>query len=214
MPAGRTRGQHAGLTREAVLHAAVGLVDEHGLAALSMRRLGAELGVEAMALYHHVGNKDELLDGLVELLFAESVPAAPEHEPWQGALRRHARAMLDTLLAHPNLVPLVLSRPATTPGVLAVLERTVSVARSSGMAADRALELVYALIGFVVGHVAMGGDGQDSATRLQVLAGLDLTDHPVLAEAVHAAGGSSHHSTFDGTLEAILAGYDPGTDAG
>lgn len=213
-PTGRARGQHAGLTRSAILAAAVELVDEQGLAALSMRRLGSELGVEAMALYHHVGSKDALLDGLVEQLFLTSLPEPIEGEPWREALHRHARGILDTLLAHPNLVPVVLSRPAVTPGALSTLERAVAVARTSGMPSGRALDLVYALIGFVVGHVAMGGDaGETSTARLRLLAGLDLSGLPGLSDAVHSAGGTVRRtSTFDTTLDAILAGFDTSTE--
>ncbi len=190
------------------------LVDEQGLAALSMRRLGAELGVEAMALYHHVGSKDALLDGLVEQLFLASLPEPTEGEPWREAVRRHARGILDTLLAHPNLVPVVLSRPAVTPGALSALERSVAVARTSGMPAHRALDLVYAVIGFVVGHVAMGGDADEGSTaRLRLLASLDLDEFPELADAVRSAEGTGPRtSTFDATLDAILTGFDTGTD--
>lgn len=203
--AGRGRGHHAGLTREAVLRTAVELVDEQGLAALSMRRLGAELGVKAMALYHHVGSKQELLDGLVELLFAEVVPTVRDDEPWQASMRRFAHTMLDVLLAHPNLVPVVLSRPATTPEVLRILEESLGALRQAGFRPDRSLDLIYALIGFVVGHVATGGDaGDGTAERLRLLAALDLTNYPLLAEA--ARGGAQ--STFDITLEAILGWFE------
>ncbi|HEY6737567.1 MAG TPA: TetR family transcriptional regulator, partial [Actinopolymorphaceae bacterium] len=76
------QGQRVGLTRERVLDAALALVDREGLAALSMRRLGAELGVEAMTLYHHVANKAALLDGLVERIFTFAEPPLREDTPW------------------------------------------------------------------------------------------------------------------------------------
>jgi len=206
-----------------VLAAAVRLVDEQGLAVLSMRRLGAELGVEAMALYHHVGGKEELLDGLVEHLFAQTVPAptvpgdqgptipAPgDPGDWRAVMRRFAHDILTTLLEHPNLVPVVLSRPATTPPVHALLERSLVPLRDAGFPPGRSLDLVYALIGFVVGHVATGGDAGDSAAaRRRVLAGQDLSDFPLLAQAVEDAPEPRAATPFDATLEALLSWFDP-----
>lgn len=214
--AARPRGQHAGLTREAVLAAAVDLVDEHGLAALSMRRLGADLGVEAMALYHHVGSKDELLDGLVEHLFAEVVPAiidasgrADGDPAWRAALRVAAHAMLETLLAHPNLVPVVLSRPAATSQVHGLLEQLLGVLHAAGLPPGRSLDLVYAVIGFVVAHVATGGDAGDSIpARRALLTSQDLSAFPLLAQAAREQA-SPGQSPFEVTLEALLAWFDP-----
>lgn len=220
MSRARSRGQHAGLTREAVLAAAVRLVDEEGLAALSMRRLGAELGVEAMALYHHVGSKEELLDGLVEHLFAQVVPADPapgagDPRQWRTVMRQFTHGILRTLLDHPRLVPVVLSRQAATPPVHGLLERTLVPLQDAGFPPGRSLDLVYALIGFVVGHVATGGgEGDGSAARREVLAAQDLSDFPLLAEAVAQAPRPGAPAPFDTTLEALLAWFDPATDDG
>lgn len=218
MTAPRSRGQHAGLTRAAVLGAAVALVDEHGLSALSMRRLGAELGVEAMALYHHVGSKDELLDGLVEHLFGEVVPVLVERgsdrrghaaEGWQEGLRASAHTMLRTLIAHPNLVPVVLSRPATTPQVHGLLEQMLGTLRDAGLSPGRSLDLVYAVISLVLAHVATGGDaGESTSARRQVLAAQDLGDFPLLAQAARE-DSASETAPFDVTLEALIAWFDP-----
>lgn len=207
----RGRGRHAGLTREHVLEQATALVDAHGLPALSMRRLGTELGVEAMALYHHVGNKEQLLDGLVEQLFLEAAP--PELEgSWQEGMQQFARGAYDALIAHPHLVSLVLSRPATTPRVLRRLDNTVAALRDSGLPAPVALDLVYTIIGFVVGYVATGGSADEGdATRIERLAALDLTKHPALAEAVHDTSVTGRPSTFEVTLTAILTGFETST---
>ncbi|MFC5823607.1 TetR/AcrR family transcriptional regulator [Nonomuraea insulae] len=105
-----------------MLHAAIRLADRDGLAALSMRRLGTELGVEAMALYHHFPSKDTLLDGMVEELATVEPVARFDGTDWREGLRGYTRARLETLAAHPNLVPLVLSRPATTAGNLHMME--------------------------------------------------------------------------------------------
>ncbi|MEV4257940.1 TetR family transcriptional regulator, partial [Spirillospora sp. NPDC049652] len=98
----RTRGQSAGLTRQAVLEAALALADREGLKALSMRRIGQELGVEAMSLYQHVAGKDALLDGLVEQLFTQVALPPAGAADWRGWLRGYADALLGALLAHPR----------------------------------------------------------------------------------------------------------------
>src|SRR5215469_18437460 len=78
------------LTRQRVLRAALDFVDANGMAALSMHKLGAELGVQGMSLYSHVANKDALLDGIVEAMAAEAGPPPAEGTDWRGALRRLA----------------------------------------------------------------------------------------------------------------------------
>src|SRR3954453_10140535 len=103
-PTGRAR-----LSRERVLRAAVALADSGGLEALTMRRLGEDLGVEAMSLYKHVANKDDLLDGMVDLVFAEIELPAPGAE-WRTAMRERAVSARAALLAHPWATPLMQSR--------------------------------------------------------------------------------------------------------
>src|SRR5687767_14332680 len=91
--------RRAPLTKQRVLRAAVALADEHGLDALSMRRLGRELGVEAMSLYNHVANKDEILDGIVELI-AEEVELPQPGSAWQPAMRQLAVSFRQLFLRH------------------------------------------------------------------------------------------------------------------
>src|SRR5580658_7401701 len=105
--ASRGQGERAGLSRGLVLDAAVALVDRDGLDGLSMRKLGAALGVEAMTLYHYLPDKAALLDGLVEWVLERSAVApAAESIPWDETLRRYAQALRSTLLAHPGVLPL------------------------------------------------------------------------------------------------------------
>ena len=89
MGRGRIQGQHAGLAVPDIVRTAIAVADEEGLSALSMRRLGAELGVEAMALYHHIPSKDALLDLMVEeLAVATPIPELDETN-WQDGLRTY-----------------------------------------------------------------------------------------------------------------------------
>jgi AcrR family transcriptional regulator len=116
------RADRTGLSREQVLDAALDLVDRDGVAALSMRRLGAELGVEAMTLYHYLPNKDALLDGIVERVMAQADTTLTSG-PWDRALTDYARSLRATLLRHPGAALIVATRPAVTPETLRAAER-------------------------------------------------------------------------------------------
>ena len=207
----RGRGHSAGLNRENVLDAALAFVDAHGLSALSMRKLGAELGVEAMALYNHVPNKQALLDGLVErLLHAASEPLFTGHS-WQEALRGFAESWRAALVAHPHLLPVVLTRPAVTAGNLALMESVLVRLQRAGFSPGRALAIMYAVAGFVVGHVATDASGPHDGDRTGALADADLTDHPGLAEAIRASR-LENVDHFEFALTALLRGFEHDED--
>lgn len=199
MTARRTRGHSVGLTRAAVLRAALALADREGLKALSMRRLGAELDVEAMTIYHHVPNKDALLDGLVEQLVATIAPPVFE-TPWRDGIRRYALDLRAALLAHPNLVPLIASRPAITAQNLQVMETALEGLRSAGLAPADALDVIYAVTGFVVGQLVTAAEGDP----VDQLAPLDLSGFPLLAEA--AKGPRDAEARFVFALDALVSG--------
>jgi AcrR family transcriptional regulator len=110
------------LTRERICREALALVDEEGLEALSMRRLGARLGVEAMSLYNHVRNKADLLDLLHAAVLGGLEPKVTG-DGWRPLLAGMARALHAALLAHPHVLPLFTTRPVTAPEALATLER-------------------------------------------------------------------------------------------
>lgn len=214
----RPQGRHAGLTRAALLDTAMQLVDRDGLAGLSMRRLAAELGVQAMTLYHHVGTKEELLDGLVERLLDGVVPDLPDPsagsgEPagsWQDTLRAVAHGFRAQLLAHPRLVPVVATRPGITPATLRSVERALEAMRPAELGPGRALEMVYAVIGLVIGQVSMEVVGVDDTTTERVgrLDAADLDGLPLLQQAVAEAPGREPRSLFDVSLEALVRGLE------
>src|SRR5258706_5684902 len=102
------------LSRERVLEAALQIVDREGLEAISMRRLGDALGVEAMSLYNHVPNKAAVLDGVFERVLAELPVLKPGRKSWRAVLKAQALALRDVLAAHPNALPLFATRPAVT----------------------------------------------------------------------------------------------------
>ncbi|MEU6409686.1 TetR/AcrR family transcriptional regulator C-terminal domain-containing protein [Microbispora sp. NPDC046933] len=204
----------AGLSREKVLAAALALVDREGIAALSMRKLGAELGVEAMTLYYYVPNKDAVLDGLIDM--AVSRITVEPVGPWREWLRAFAVAIRRELLAHPALLPLVATRPVLAPGGLAAVERMAAALRAEGFGALEGLQLINAVATFVVGHtLAEAGrtPGHDEPDVAGVMGGLDPGEHPVLVEALRAGLGTpeDHQERFDRALDALLQGLAPRT---
>lgn len=137
------------LTRDAVLADALELVDEQGVAALTMRALADRLGVVPMALYRHVSNKDDLLDGVVDL--ATSQVAVPDDGlEWRDGLAALARSLRDTMLAHPEIAARVIDRPSLGPAALRIGEYGIGRLREAGfddVAAEHGANLVvvYAL---------------------------------------------------------------------
>jgi AcrR family transcriptional regulator len=127
------------LTRDAVLGEALALGDERGLAAVTVRGVADRLGVTPMALYRHVGDKDGLLDGLADLLFAELRLPQPADDWWDG-LAGLARSTRLVLLAHPWAVPLF-SRPLAGPHADALGDALPAALRSAGFSAREAAEL-------------------------------------------------------------------------
>jgi AcrR family transcriptional regulator len=139
------------LSRERILATALGIVDREGLDAISMRRLGEELGVEAMSLYNHVTNKAAVLDGIFETVLAE-LPAPRRSASWQSALKDRARALRVVLCAHPNTLPIFATRPAVTPASISHVEEVLDTLRSAGFSANKALSTLQVMVAFVVGH--------------------------------------------------------------
>jgi AcrR family transcriptional regulator len=139
------------LTRDAILDAALELLDRHGMDKLSMRRLGAALGVEAMSLYNHISSKTALLDGIHERILLSLDP--PGHSrSWQAYTRHQALALHRALLAHPNAIPLFATRPAATSAATERLDRYLEVLLGAGFKPLDALSIVQLVAQLVVGH--------------------------------------------------------------
>lgn len=203
----RERGQRAGLTREAILGAALDMVDREGLKAVSMRRLGSSLGVEAMALYHHIDGKEALFDGLVEHVFAHASAQPFKGGDWREWMRAYAEGLLATLSAHPNVLPLVVSRPAQTPRNHKAMERALLELEESGFEPRLALDVVYALNGLVVGYAVIAADDESRATELEPI---DAEAYPRFAAA--SRPGHSPVTRFEFALRAMLDGFAAALD--
>jgi AcrR family transcriptional regulator len=212
----RTRAGRAGLSREQVLDAALDLIDRQGVAALSMRRLGAELAVEAMTLYHYLPNKDALLDGVVERVMAQA-EAGLLDGPWDRALTDYARSLRATLLRHPGAALLVATRPAVTPETLRAAERGLTLLCGAGFPLGRALDTLNALTLFVVAHAASEAataavNATATAGSQDFVAGLDEQEFPLLTAAARASAGTDDGARFEFAVAAFIRGLTPITE--
>jgi AcrR family transcriptional regulator len=150
--------KRARLSKDIVLAAALELVDAEGLEALTMRRLGQELGRDPMSLYRYADNRAALLDGVSELVLNE-LTIFPHDRDWRGQLRRVAHDLRLLALRHPNIVPLLVTRPLSTPlglrplGTLRPLEQILSLLIEAGFASSDALHVYRAYYGYLYGHI-------------------------------------------------------------
>jgi len=119
------------LSKERVLRAAIELADQGGIDSLSMRRLGQQLGVEAMSLYNHVANKDAILDGMVDTVVGEIEPPAVGGD-WKAAMRRRAISAHEVLVRHPWASGLIVSRVNIGPAMLRYVDSTIGALREAG----------------------------------------------------------------------------------
>ncbi|MBC9727979.1 TetR/AcrR family transcriptional regulator [Streptomyces sp. TRM68367] len=217
------RGRYGRLSRERVLASALELVDREGLSALSMRRLGTELGVEAMALYRYAASKDALLDGLVEALYLEleaRLAAEPGPEPgvpaWRAGLHRMARATYDVCLAHPRAVPLLATRMLAVPlarrptAVLRDHERVLALLREAGFDDVRSGAVFRAYTAWLLGYVSVelrpmvdNPDEPDPAFRLG-LHRLSAQELPTLRETAATLADRGGPEGLAAGLDALL----------
>lgn len=166
LPAAKRGAGARSLDRRRVLGAAVVLVDEHGLRELTMRRLGAYLGVDAMALYRHVPGRENLLDGIVETVIDElygdpDVHMSTPPEDWREYMRRLAHGVRRIALAHPQVFPLVATRPPAAPWVrpplrsLRWMESFLDTLLARGFTDAAAVAAYRAFSSFLLGHLLL-----------------------------------------------------------
>lgn len=178
------------LNREHVLRAALEYVDAHGLQALSMNKLGAELGVKGMSLYSHVASKDELLDGIVEAMWGELEPPAATGMTWPAAVHSYARSLRDMIYRHAAAAPL-LNRGTLPVKSLEHLDAYRQVLVRDGLTDRQAIQALRAAhgyaLGFALAEASWWGDDvelrrPDDLTTLRRVTDLvprDTSDHLV-----------------------------------
>lgn len=206
----RTR-REGPLNRAAVLDAAIVLVERDGAAALTMRRLGAELGVEAMSLYHHVPNRDAVLSGMAERLMAQLQPA-PAGAGWQDAGEWFARQLRIVATGSPQTFALTAMRPLREPVALEPVEVLLAALVRAGATPGAALVAYRALASYARGYAlaevagftvdATSDDGEGA------LAGLDPAQFRVLGGRREELRDVGADRAFDVGLRALLDGLE------
>lgn len=202
------------MTRGGILRSALRLVDEEGMGALSMRRLARELGVDPMAIYHHVPGKEALVAGLVEAVFSEMGGAAPEDGGWRERVRGFARAYRELARAHPNLVLELVTDPGgAAAATLEATEALYEALAASGLAAHdvvRAADLVVDYVnGLVLAEVASPLGGLDDRREmLERLVERPAEKTPTMARVLGELAGEDLPVDFEFGLDVILAGLD------
>jgi AcrR family transcriptional regulator len=197
---------HGRITRDVVLAAALEIIDRDGADALSMRRLARALDRDPMILYRHAPSKAALLDGVAETVLAQLRVDSADPD-WAGQLRQVARRYRALALAHPHVVPLIVTRPLATPlglrpaGTLRPLEDILALLTRAGFSGPDALHIYRALFGFLNGHVLdelqeliENPDETDDLLRLG-LHRLPIREFPLLRSLAPAL------ASYDGTAE-------------
>ncbi len=209
------------LTRERVLHAAVRMADESGFESLSMRRLGQELGVQAMSLYNHVASKDDLQEGIVDLVLGE-IENAPRGVDWKTAVRHTAISAHEVLVRHPWAASLMHSTPRIIPARMTWMEELLRTLREAGFSADLTHHAYHALdshiTGFTLWEVSFPFETREELMDLAegFLAQISPEEYPYVVEHAHQHMGDPDPeapSEFEFGLDLILDGIERIRDA-
>src|SRR5258708_27730177 len=205
----------APLSRERVLRAALDLADKGGIESLSMRKLGQDLEVEAMSLYNHVANKDDILDGIVDLVFSE-IALPPAGAAWKPAMRRRAISAHQALLRHPWATGLMQSRSKPGPATLRHHDSVLGSLRQASFSLVLAAHAVSVIDGYVYGfalqqiNLPLRTPEQVTAVGEGILRQL-AGEYPHLAEMItgHALQpGYDYSEEFEFGLDLILDGLE------
>ena len=195
------------LSRRRVLEAAVRFADREGLEALSMRKLGAELGVEAMSLYNHVPNKDALLDGMVEVLLGE-LEVPPEGGDWEGRVREAYRGFRRLARRHPNVFPLLVVRPPDTMDGVWLVEEFLKTMRGAGFDETTALYAFRTFSGYAMGYAMaeIRGFAMEPGGGRAGAAALPAEEFPHISGLGDRLGEVDRDAEFEFGLDLIVGG--------
>ena len=201
-----------------MLRAAVALADEAGIESLSMRKLAQELGVVPMALYKHVSNKDELLDGIVDVVVGEIQPPVPGTD-WKSAIRLRILSARRVLLCHPWASQVIESRTTPTPVVLEYLDSMIGMFRAGGFSVDLTHHVMHAMGSRILGFTqelfddSQSVDPDQQAVMIREMAG----KYPYVTELAMAAAhdeksvvgqGCDDQFEFEFALDLLLDGFE------
>jgi AcrR family transcriptional regulator len=204
------------LTRDRVLRAAMRLADEGGFDSLTMRRLGQELGVQAMSLYNHVANKDDIRDGIVDLVMGE-IEVPPSGADWKTSIRQTAISAHDAFVRHPWACSLQMETTTVSPARLRWMESVLRTFREAGFSAELTHHAYHALdshiTGFTLWHASLRFETQEELADLAeaFLSELPADEYPYFAEHANwhlTESSADDPSEFEFGLDLILGGLE------
>jgi AcrR family transcriptional regulator len=203
------------LSKERVLRAAVHLADKGGVESLSMRKLGQELGVEAMSLYNHVRNKDDILDGIVDVVVSE-IEVQPSGADWKTSMRQQVISARKVLLLHPWAPRVIESRTNLSPAMFRYFESVIGILRQGGFSLDMAHHALHVMGSRVLGFTQdLYDDSEEIGPEAAAILARQLADkYPYITEMAMAVshdgglGGCDDDVEFEFGLDLILDGLE------
>lgn len=214
-----SRGPRRTLDRMVILNEAVRFIDEYGREQLTMRRLGAELGVEAMALYRYVPGREQMLDGVVELVMDELYELTITQTyvaTWQEFLQAMAHGVRAIAQEHPKIFPLVATRPPSAPWLrpplrsLRWVEGFLAGLDHYGFTAVQSVVIYRGFSTFLLGHLLLevGSTGQEPHVSgeddIEVIESNDLSDYPLLLAMAAQLSDPTFDVEFEDSLEDLI----------
>ena len=204
------------LSRERILETAVALADRDGVESASMRKIAQELGVVPMALYKHVSNKDELLDGMVEVVVGEIDPPAPDLD-WKTAMRRRILSARRAVLRHPWASRVMESRTQPTPTLLAYMDSIIGMFRAGGFSIDLTHHAMHVMGSRLLGFSQELFDDSDTDPEVeseifQAMADSYPNIYELFVTVTHddasvVGGGCDDQFEFEFALDLLLDGF-------
>lgn len=206
------------LSRDRVLRAAVALADDAGIESVSMRKLAQELGVVPMALYKHVANKEELLDGMVDVVVSEIHHPVPGTD-WKSAVRQRILSARRALLRHPWASRVIESRTTPTPAVLEYMDSMMGMFRMGGFSVDLTHHVMHAMGSRILGFTQeLFNDTQPVDPEMQAVMFREMAGkYPYVTEVAMAAAhveesvvgqGCDDQFEFEFALDLLLDGFE------
>ena len=203
------------LTRERVVDAALRVMDQEGLEAVTMRRIAREVGVEAMSLYHHVEDKDDILDGICERVMAEFRFPEPTDD-WSENCRRAARAWRQLLKTHPNVMRLFAEQrgPVRSVDSMRPMEFALRLLRQAGISDRDTAQAFHAFGGYIQGYVMMElgsipGGSDEAQLKMQAEVAAALPDEfPTLREVLPHFAECDADEQFEFGLDLLIRGLE------
>ena len=207
------------LTRDRILSAAMKLADDGGINAVSMRKIAQELGVEAMSLYNHVASKDDIVDGIVDLVAAE-IDLAPDNADWKAAMRRRVISAHEVLLQHPWAASLWMSSQTFGGARMRYADAVLRGFREGGFPEGLTYHAFHVIQCHVMGFTMYVASFDFDVEELERLAAdfletFPVDEYPDLALHIrqHSEPGDEHEGTFEFGLDLALDGLERLRDA-